>query len=82
MIRFLKSQILLTSQIQPSGSDLTGYWIHLELHALTNFEPYFKKTQDRIWFDHPRLQTYDFLIIDFTTKNQKYFNYVNPYNKL
>ena len=61
----LKSKILLTSRTQPSGSDSTGYWIDLKSHALTYFEPYFTKIQERTWFDHPRLQTNGFLIIDF-----------------
>ena len=72
----------MTSQTKPSGSDSTGYWIGLKLHALTSFEPYFTKIQDRTWFDDPRLQTNDFLIIDFVMKNQKNFDYVKPYNKL
>ena len=72
----------MTSQTKPSGSDSTGYWIDLKLHALTSFEPYFTKIQDRTWFDDPRLQTNDFLIIDFVMKNQKNFDYVKPYYKL
>ena len=47
MIWCLKSQILWTSQTQPSGSDTAGYWINLKLHALTYFESYFTKIQDR-----------------------------------
>ena len=73
---------LLTSQIQPSGSDSIGYWIDLKLHALTYFEPYFTKIQNRTWIDLPRLQTNDFLIINFFMKNPKNFNDVKPYHKL
>ena len=76
-------RILLTSQIQPSGSDSTGYWIDLKLHAPTYFEPNFTKIQDWTWFDHPCLQTNDFLIIDFFMKNQKKnFDYFKPYHKV
>ena len=72
----------MTSQTKPSGPDSTGYWINLKLHALTSFGPYFTKIQDRTWFDDPRLQTNDFLIIDFVMKNQKNFDYVKPHYKL
>ena len=52
---FLKMRILLTSKTQPSCSNSTGYYINLKLHAVTYFEPYFTKIQDRTWFDHPCL---------------------------
>ena len=75
-------RILLTSQIQPSGSDSTGYWIDLKFHAPTYFEPNFTKIQDLTWFDHPCLQTNDFLITDFFMKNQNNFDYFIPYYKV
>ena len=69
MIWCLKSQTPLTSQIQPSGSDSTGYWIELKLHALIHFEPYFTKIQDRTWLDHP------------TSSNKRLFDYRLFYEK-
>ena len=76
-----ESLLGLTSPLQPSGSDSTGCWIELKLHALTYIEPYFMIILTKILFDHPRSQTNDFLIITIGIKNQNYVELVLPNDK-
>ena len=65
IIWFLKTWILWTNQFQPNGSDPTSYWIDLKLDAPTYIGPNLLFIKTRIWFDHPRRQTNDFLMFNF-----------------
>ena len=67
--------ISLTNLIQPSGSDSTSGSIDKIFSAPTYFEPNFQIIFTKIRFDQPCRQQNDFLIFDFTMKNQKKFYY-------
>ena len=71
IIWFLKTWTLWTNQFQPNGSDPTSYWIDLKLDAPTYIEPSWLFIKTRIWFDHSRRQTNDFLMFNFWHEKSK-----------